>query len=289
MRDECRSGNRTTVRDRLLRVVTSVERTEKPKQFKRKWFLLDDLLPDSEPLSYEEWDSKRNDHSSKQLASISPLLSLLQESGGNQNACVDKTFKSLFYPADALFLKLHKFKISIFTAGQSFKYSYLLRDGTKVSFMISNPILLRYIVILYYGCRCVLVHGSAKRTLLKGALSHFPAQDELCKLISGSVCLDPIDRPQAEHNIDGPNELAARELSNELYNIYDTLQDKSNTGINYLTLVNMIRFFRALSLSLTYATAYLVWRDFNVRLWEFDPNIFQDHNPDAWLQLNIKL
>lgn len=273
------SEGRTRVKKRLETLVDSVRRTEGLKNFNSSWFLLrGGLFDEPSSLSDSDWEIKRDEYRKNHLASISPRLS-----------SIDKTFKELFYPDDRLFLMLHKFKVSIFTAGETFKYSYRLAigDGCNVTFIIRNPTLLRHIVNLYYGLRCELAHGSSEQTLHKGALSTFPAdQDELNELISGNVYYTPTGEEPSEDNLD--NKLA-KELSSELYNIYVTLKDNGDEGINYLTLVNMYRFFRQLSFSLVYAIAYLVWRDFQVTLWNFDPRIFEKHNPVAWLQLNVRL
>jgi hypothetical protein len=240
---------------------------EKGKQ-KHQWLLLDEL----------DADEKVNEHKENRLRTIYPLLSQANKEILQKGGCVDKTFIELFYDPKrrAHFLTEDMFKLSTYISGNDFKYWYKLSNGTIVTLQIKNPILLQHILCLYYGLRNAFSHGRVQRTLHTGALSHFPRQvEELQLLTSHSV----FKTMREGHTGAGTlSKDSARMLSGELHMIYEGIcNDGRNVNIDFLTLLNLNRFFLRLAHFLPLVIAHIVHRDFKVVLWNYDPHKFDKH------------
>lgn len=156
-------------------------------------------------------------------------------------------------------------------AEKGLSYSYLLKVGTNVTFIIKDPVLLRGVLNLYYGFRCVFAHGCPDRTLKDGALKRSPT-DNLKKMIQGHVHYTPRGKEPSENN---KRDDYAVKLCAELGSIHEKLcEDKGDADIDYLTLVNMYRFFHILSCFLTHIVAFRLENDFPVKL-SWDPRLQQ--------------
>ena len=160
---------------------------------------------------------------------------------------IDAAFKALFGIDDDL---------STCVIQGEVKYSFLGRNGNS-ELTVADRNVLNDIIRLYYGARCVFVHGQKERNFGKNAAldqNHFTMNHfyEMKKMMD----LDIIE------NFRG---------------FYDRLREHGrNAHINYFSIVNLQRFVMVVALHLFRAVAKLVYDNFKIAIWGHSDRMYED-------------
>ena len=160
---------------------------------------------------------------------------------------IDAAFKALFGIDDDL---------STCVIQGEVKYSFLGRSGNS-ELTVADRNVLNDIIRLYYGARCVFVHGQKERNFGKNAAldqNHFTMNHfyEMKKTMD----LDIIE------NFRG---------------FYDRLREHGrNAHINYFSIVNLQRFVMVVALHLFRAVAKLVYDKFKIAIWGHSDCMYED-------------
>ena len=161
---------------------------------------------------------------------------------------IDAAFKALFGVDDDL-------SASVISQGEV-TYSFLRKNGNCPLSMIDSTVL-NDIIRIYYGARCVFVHGQNERNFRENAsldqnyftMNHFYDMKRT---------MDP-------------------EIIELFRGFYSRLREFGrNAHINYFTIVNLQRFVMVVALYLFRAVAKLVYDKFKIKIWGHSEYTYRD-------------
>ena len=137
-------------------------------------------------------------------------------------------------------------------------YKVVLKQTTDVS--DKSPVeALKNISRLYYGLRCTLTHGKHKKTL-EGCLKDFPESEEDFPL--PDTCESKSDIVKYYIRLFRWTKKYGREI-----------------WVNYLTLLNITRFYKTAAFSLMLALAKWLYTILEINIWGYNPD--RSFNPDS--------
>jgi hypothetical protein len=161
---------------------------------------------------------------------------------------IDAAFKALFGIDDDL---------STCVIQGEVKYSFQLGKNGNSELTVADKKILNDIIRLYYGARCVFVHGQKERNFSKNAAldqDHF-TKNHFCEM----------------------KRTMNQDIIEKFRGFYDRLRDHGrNAHINYFTIVNLQRFVMVVALHLFRAVAKLVYDKFKIRIWGHSDRMYQD-------------
>lgn len=152
---------------------------------------------------------------------------------------IDAAFKALFGVDDDL-------SASVIQGGIT--YSFVRGKNGKCQLSMTDSVLLNDIIRIYYGARCVFVHGQKERNFGENAaldqnhftMNHFYEMKRTMDL----------------------------EIIELFRGFYSRLREFGrNANINYFTIVNLQRFVMVVALNLFRAVAKLVYNKFQIKIW----------------------
>ena len=123
---------------------------------------------------------------------------------------------------------------------------------------VHSSVALNDVIRLYYGTRCAFAHGKNERTIQEGGvLFKFPS----CEALQSRVGKD-------------------KRIGERLHRLFENIESYGSTAwIQYLHLINLQRFVMILAYRLCVAVSQVVFEEFGITIWRFDPTtIRQEEN-----------
>ena len=136
------------------------------------------------------------------------------------------------------------------------KYSFLGKNGNS-ELTVADSTVLNDIIRLYYGARCVFVHGQKGRNF-----------SEHAALDQNHFTMNHFYEMKSTMDM---------EIIENFRGFYDRLREFGrNANINYVTIVNLQRFVMAVALHLFRAVARLVYAKFKITIWGHSDRMYKD-------------